>query len=351
MIAGAGWWFFGGGALYTPPEEPADERFGFLGSPDPGQYKMIRDTGAAWVRPHPGPFIWGNMQKEPNSKIDFMETDDLIKQGARYDLNILVTLWPYAEWDQLNRSDSDKCKVNGEEFNYEFGPYRCNPKDWQAYEIWVKTVVERYDGDGTNDMPELVAPITHWEVFNEPDLQGGPEGSLQFFVGEPEDYAELLKHTYNSIKSADSSAKVLISGAAGGNSEFLDFYRKILEDETVKASFDIANVHCISNDDFESFNVEPYKKMLSEFGINKPIWVTEAESYISDDPQINVTQLKASTKRALELGAEKIFYTGMDLKNPPGGAGSPKSMTNISPDQSLNANNPQEAFQTIFNSL
>lgn len=183
VITGAAvalWVFVFNGGIYTPPEQSADHRFGFLGRPDPGDMKEIRELGAGWVRPHPGPFIWGEMQESANDGYDFSKTDSMVKNAQKYELNILATIWPYAVWDQMNRPNSQYCKVSGNEFKKEFGEYRCNPYDWKEYLGWVAMVVERYDGNGAGDMPGLITPITHWEVFNEPDLQGGLRGDYNF---------------------------------------------------------------------------------------------------------------------------------------------------------------------------
>lgn len=146
---------------------------------------------------------------------------------------------------------------------------------------------------------------------------------------------------------------MLIAGAAGGNNQFLDFYRGVFAEPGITEYFDIANVHCISSDDFASFNVEPYQNMLSEFNITKPIWVTEAESFITDNPAINATQLNMSTKKAFELGAEKIFYTSRDFSHKPGGGGPQKdvSITVPEPDPRINPDNPKEVFQFIFGNI
>jgi len=128
-------------------------------------------------------------------------------------------------------------------------------------------MVERYDGDGIDDMPNLRYPIKHWEVMNEPDLQPDETARLQFYRETANDYADLLIKTSQYIKQADSEAQVLIAGASGGNNDFLDFWRKVFNNKSVAASFDIANVHCISNDSYESYNVDPYLKMLTEFGL------------------------------------------------------------------------------------
>ncbi len=320
------------------PAEVLKNKFGFL-TGAPRDTKRIKEVRAAWARPHPGPFLWDSMQPAKDKSITFAKTDKLVKGLQEEKIGILATLWPFADWDQKTKPGAQNFKVSEEDefladprekiFRDYLPEYRGNPNDWKAYKAWLRAVVERYDGDGTDDMPGLEIPIKYWEVLNEPDLAGpSPEEEerLRFYKQGPKDYAELLIKTSKIIRSADSSAKILIAGAAGGNSRFLDFYKSVFENQETVAAFDIANVHCISNDDYQSFNVQPYKDMLVRQGIEKPIWVTEAEAVVSDDPDINATQTFNSTKKALELGAEKIFFTRFDftvsprsLKPPPGG--------------------------------
>jgi len=201
-------------------------------------------------------------------------------------------------------------------------------------------------------MPNLTTPITHWEIFNEPDLKPREAGELQFYTGTPTDYRELLKQTSITIRQADPNAKIVIAGASGGNQNTLDFYQKVFEDPKIADYFDIANIHCISNDSFDSFNVEPYKNLLVKKGITKPIWVTEAETYVTNDPLLNASQLKQSTQKAFSLGTEKIFYTGRDFIHPPGGESAPfNEKINITPDSSLNIKDSKSVFQNILNSI
>ncbi|MBU0706749.1 hypothetical protein KKG41_00040 [Patescibacteria group bacterium] len=338
---------------------PPDERLGFLIGPSNKEMREARELGAGWVRPHPGPFVWGDMQSKEGGSYDFSDTDKLVKSSYKYGVQILATIWPYAEWDQKSRPNYSDCRVSGREFVGEFGWYRCNPHDWTAYENWVDAIVERYDGDGFGDMKDLNNPIKYWEVFNEPDLQQmAGEGGLQFFVGDPEDYVDLLYYTANAIREADPDAKVLIAGAAGGDDQFINFYRevfgKIYTDSRYSDWFDIANVHCISSGDVDSFNVKPYKELLDEFGMNKPIWVTEAEAFVSSDPAAVATQTKLSTVEAIRLGAEKIFYTSRDFKNKPGGDGMmPKFQGegSLVIDDSLDPSEPEEVFRAIMRSV
>lgn len=340
------------------PELKAQSPYGFLaGAPTAvigNEFDEIKQTGAGWARPHAGPFIWGSMQSAADAQINFSKTDKLVEQSQKYGVKVLATLWSYAEWDQRDQPQDlqDDCNVGEDHFTETFGAYRCNPYNWSSYEAWVAAVVERYDGDGVDDMPGLENPITHWEVLNEPDLQGGPPGSLRFYVGTPYEYQELLMRTSTVIKATNENAQVLIAGAAGGDSRFLNFYRPIFENPEAVASFDIANVHCITNGQIESFNVEPYAALLEEYSIDKPIWVTEAEAFITDDPLINASQVQASTAKAFSLGAQKIFFTALDFNSPPGESSMPPPLSDklvISGSDSLiHYTEPLQLYREIF---
>lgn len=280
-----------------PAKEPSSNRFGFLGSTDLRQYSDFSKTGAGWVRPYPGPFVWGKMQKSQNSNISFSESDRLVIAASKNNLSILATLWPYARWDLRPKPNIYTCEVAKDALELELGRFRCNPFDSTLYEQWVAQTVERYDGDGIDDIPNLPLKIKHWEVLSEPDLE-------QFYKDRPGGYGSLLGITYEAIKKSDPDAKVLIGGASSGNQKALDFYKEIFaSNPTAKNYFDIGNVHATQNDFYDSLNVEPYRSMLTESGIEKQIWVTEAK-----------TTMQNSTKKALESGAEKIFYEANNLE-------------------------------------
>ncbi|KKK76427.1 hypothetical protein LCGC14_2863750 [marine sediment metagenome] len=199
-------------------------------------------------------------------------------------------------------------------------------------------------------MKGLRTAVRYWEASNEPDLRGP---GLQFFVGKPREYVDLLADTYRAAKSASKKAKVLIAGAAGGNSGFLAFWRKVFSDRRTKRSFNIANVHCISNDDYTSLNVAPYKQLLQEKGIKKQIWVTEAETFVSQEPALNATLLRDASRQAFDLGAKRVFYTSIDFEAP-GGDKPPKpdkGIPDVTPDPSIPIGDPIATYRRIFESL
>lgn len=315
------------GGKVSIPQKVLDNKFGWLGGGADDSGDAIVEMAGGWARPHPGAFVWDMMQESKDAKIDFSLSDQEIKNNGANDLGILATIWPFADWDQKSLINAADCKVaNDDEFlpkNDKKGrgsylpEYRCNPSDWSAYQSFVQKVVERYDGDGIDDMPGLTMPVKYWEVMNEPDLQYQnnmpPNGnsSLNFYKQGPTEYAELLINTSTPIRSADPEAKILIAGAAGGDSRMLGFYESVFANKATFEAFDIGNVHCISNDQkTHDFNVGAYKNLLEKVGITgKSIWVTEAEAMYSTVGEENFESTKTSVANAIAAGAERIFFT------------------------------------------
>ena len=46
----------------------------------------------------------------------------------------------------------------------------------EAYLRFVRSTVERYDGDGVDDMPGLLFPVRFWEIDNQPDIKTRLQG-------------------------------------------------------------------------------------------------------------------------------------------------------------------------------
>ena len=317
-----------------------DNKFGWLGGGADDTGEGIIARGGLWVRPHPGAFVWDMVQKElcgengcggKNEPFDFTLSDQEVGNYQKNDLGILATIWPFADWDQKNLANADDCKVaSTDEFlskndkkgrGFYLPEYRCNPSDWVAYQKFVGAIVERYDGDGVNDMPKLNIPNKYWEVMNEPDLQyqnnlpANESDRLNFYKQGPTEYAELLIKTSEGIRKADPEAKILIAGAAGADSRMLSFYQDVFKNTAVASAFDIGNIHCISNDQkTNDFNVASYKSMLESAGItDKPIWVTEAEAMYSQNSEENFQSTQKSVIGAIAAGAERIFFTRDDF--------------------------------------
>ncbi len=218
----------------------------------------------------------------------------------------LATIWPFAEWDQAGWGDAADTSVI---FERELGRGRRKPHDMDAYSRCVSALVERYDGDGKDDMPGLIYPIKYWEAGNEPGMQ---EDFDTFFVGSPEDYLEVLKTTYQAVKEADPEAMVLHAGMAGPCEDRASFWRPVYENGS--DYFDIANIHSIEV--IDALSVVPgFVRLLSEYGINKPIWVTEVQHSSNKGLEEHACGIVKSYAVAFASGAEKVFYTMFNIPN------------------------------------
>ena len=189
------------------------------------------------------------------------------------------------------------------------------PKDVTKYQRWVRAVVERYDGDGVDDMPGLTAPIKIWQVDNEPPRRR-------------EGYADLVRITSQAVKEADPTAKVLIGGL---EIPFDDYRQRIYEREQLPIlqqlrgkGIDILDLHWFGHLD-ESGKlpkaIERVRMDLTECGFeNTAIWFTEMGTY-SGNPrhhQGHPLPFQSERQQAAEMvrrhvvalgeGVEKLFW-------------------------------------------
>jgi len=288
------------------PVDIGTSHFGVLG---PG-WRV--DFAGAWIRPHPGPFIWGDIESTPGV-YRWTVVDRVVQDLQRERLAILATVWPFARWDQ-ETCHSDQARAKGA-FR-EFGNLLYSPCDVEAYTAWLTTLVERYDGDGVEDMPRLQYPIRHWEILNEPEMQGA---KLCFFQEEPDIYVGLLRLSFAAIKAADPTAVVLPAGQSGMHQEAVGYWRSVLQG--ARGSFDLANIHSINCSDIQqasAFWAPEYRIFLNELGYSDaPYWITEAlagwigppdKSRLTEDELVQLVFI--GSVAAFAYGAEVIFHVG-----------------------------------------
>ena len=291
------------------PEDVGVNRIGKLGN-------ELSGWEGGWIRPHAGRFIWGLIEPDPGRYVWTITTDRQVERWQNENLAVLVTIWPFADWDQ-DSCHSDKPEAVG--MFPGMGSRLYSPCNKEAYSNWLTAVVERYDGDGINDMPGLKYPIRHWEVLNEPEMQG-PE--LTFYQEDSNSYLELLKLSHQAIKAADPNSQVLLGGQAGMQSKFVDYWKPIIRGAS--GYFDIGNIHSISSRDLDFFASE-YREFLDDNAFERTrFWVTEAlvgippgEQKLTDDELARRTMTGYASSFA--AGADVIFNVGGH--DPTGGPG------------------------------
>jgi len=155
------------------------------------------------------------------------------------------------------------------------------------YAAFVKTLVERYDGDGLDDMPGLLYPIHDWGI--EREFTG-------YWPGSAEEYIQLLRTAYPAIKSADPQARVLLvallmADVFDGDPNHsvlekrlatpVDYMRKsVSEIKTILAacdSYDMVDFHSLGNYTEIPPTTLWIREQLKASGCpEKPIWIGDA---------------------------------------------------------------------------
>ena len=268
--------------------------------------ERMRGKDGQWVRPHPGPFIWNNIEKEKGN-FTWEEADKYVVYAQEHNQTILATIWPHANWEQK----SCKRKKARSPFGKKFTKYLSKPCSMDNYKTFLLKLVDRYDGDGSNDMPGLTKPIKHWDIMNEPEFK-------MFFKGSKEDFVEIFNFSSKIIKEKQKDAVIVMAGAAGMFPENKKYWKSVLP--KIKDNFDIANIHHISTPDGKCDKelwVDEFASLLKSLNISKPIWVTEA---MTCGPPV-----KAYTNAFLN-GAEVIIDVGV---NAPGMKMSKKGRKNL----------------------
>ncbi len=291
------------------PSAVEDNCMGFLVG-EPNEIYLVNKIGAGWINPHPGPFAWEDIEPTKGS-FSFSESDKWVKEAQKNNITIMGTIWPYAYWDQTTCHLAKDCQAKT---LWQIPDYLCKPCNMTAYENFLTNLVERYDGDSYLDMPGLKIPVLYWEISTEPDLSSS---TLNFFKGNETEYVEILNSSYTTIKTACQDCKIVQGGAAGIETSFLSFWKKVF-DLGGGDYFDIANVHFIGAGDITNLNVKVFKATMNSKGVNKPLWMASADY----DTSVSDQAVENSAAGAFSEGAEKVFFSKFDLKGnygiPPG---------------------------------
>ena len=254
--------------------------------------EKMRGKDGQWVRPHPGPFIWNQIENE-KGKFTWEEADKYVVYAQEHNQTILATIWPHANWEQK----TCKRKKAKSPFGKRFTKYLSKPCSMDDYKNFLIKLVDRYDGDGSNDMPGLIKPIKYWDIMNEPEFK-------MFFKGSKEDFVETFNFSSKVIKEKQADAVIVMAGAAGMFPENKSYWKSVLP--KIKDHFDIANIHHISGPEGQCDKelwVDEFATLLKSVDIDKPIWLTEA---MTCGPPV-----KAWVNAFLN-GAEIIFDVGVN---------------------------------------
>jgi hypothetical protein len=229
---------------------------------------------------------WGLIEVE-RDRFQWELIDTIVQtaqsNGARY----VGTVMPYAGWElraagYAATTDSQCQRLFTEDVFYlTFDQRMDRYKDEAEYLRFLGRAVERYDGDGVDDMPGLTAPVKFWQIHNE------PEGNhCGLFRDDPAAFARLMRVSYEAIHASCADCMVLNGGAAfplwresqtptlGGATFWRDFVAA-----GGAAYVDVIAVHYNQGKDPDHGNVDDLefqiRRIRELLGSTKPVWITE----------------------------------------------------------------------------
>ncbi len=185
----------------------------FVHSPAARNRKLVehfcREMGIRWV--NLTRLDWKRVEPKPPSggrhSYDWSDLDAAVREWQRNGVHIMVSLRFESPWATAPRSD--------EEFVYLKGParhlalagadYLPKPEHMAHLRAYVRSLVERYNGDGVNDMPGLRFPVRHYQVGNE-------YYNELFWAGSAEEYGHLLREVAGAARAACPDVKIILSG-------------------------------------------------------------------------------------------------------------------------------------------
>ncbi len=120
------------------------------------QARMLAPIGAPAAKHYAEHLEWGQMQKSAGAPIDFRRADSFVRefQNAGF-TDLVICLRSHSPW--ASRAYSKLRSANP----------TPKPEFAQAYRDWISAVVERYDGDGHDDMAGLKHPVRFYEIGSE----------------------------------------------------------------------------------------------------------------------------------------------------------------------------------------
>jgi hypothetical protein len=121
--------------------------------------------------------------------------------------------------------------------------------DIREFVEFMAAMVERYDGDGSQDAPGSPV-VNYWELYNEPDNGSivGAEKGASYWGDFGAAYARMLCEVYPAMKAASSNARIVFGGIAYDwfREDQGPFVREFLDDVLAAGGgrcFDVMNFH------------------------------------------------------------------------------------------------------------
>lgn len=180
---------------------------------DPARLQHLTGIGPAFARTVE--IAWGRVERRPPRggppAYDWKPIDEAVLVWQLAGLEPVPVLSPRSSWAGVPADKSDwaravRARLPAAQAQAALATARGatapRPDTWSRWERFVRAFVERYDGDGKQDMAGLRRPLRHVQVLAQADVPGG-------WLGSADEYLRLLHHAGVGAKSAHADTLVL----------------------------------------------------------------------------------------------------------------------------------------------
>ncbi len=205
-------------------------------------------------------FEWRIAQPEEGGRYDWSRFDGLMLHSAIHGIQVLPVIIGSPEWVARRPSLQPRSREHLQQF--------------QAY---LAAVAGRYGPDGTfwRGLPIIpYTPITHWQIWNEPNLHNYWKGPL-----EPRSYARFLALSRAALRQSDPAAQIVTAGmpetkAGLPMSKYLTGLYRV---KGFKRTVDAVAAHSYATNAKGALaTMRKQRRVMDKAGDeNTPLWVTE----------------------------------------------------------------------------
>ena len=164
----------------------------------PGLADVYAKTGVIWAKAAAIGCSWGDI--EPETPVDGKHSyrwDPADRVMLEYQRAGFRHFHVYVSSKNRWASSKPVKPIGG-------GSWLPKPEHWDDYRSFLRAFVQRYDTNHPQHVPGLLYPVAYWEIEC--------EWGTGFWQGTLEEYLELLKVAYPTVKQANPRAKVILIG-------------------------------------------------------------------------------------------------------------------------------------------
>jgi hypothetical protein len=269
-----------------------------------GTAKTYKDIGAKWVKFEECSWQMCEPQPPVNGRHSYTweKLDSHIRWWQASGFQIQLHVKPRSEWAGQPAQRSKRYLSDNDEFLKRFSIFISTPPKEEYWDDWgefVSVLVERYDGDGLDDMPGLKYPIMYYEL--ESEVQ-----HILYWMGSLEDYGRALRIFHREAKQVYPDVKVILSGIELGaiardnpsdiemerrqaaltaadpdpdRSGYLNEIGQFIEGTLAMGDYyDIVEFHALKDYTVIPGTAAYLRRKLADLGYTKEIWAGDATS-------------------------------------------------------------------------